>query len=230
MTALANPSLQAAAADVEAFVLAGGRSSRMGQEKALVSLHGRPLIRIALETLLAAGMNPRIAGARTSLSSFAPVIPDLIPDCGPLSGIHASLAASSAELCLFLPVDLPLMPPALLQSLLQRAQITGSSVTLCRLNGQIQPLPVLLRRTVLESLELCLQQGVFQCHRAWNLLAEASSTLPDAVTVEFLAQCGQVNHPLGLPPVLWFQNCNSPSQLADLDRLLGSEIPRKSNQ
>src|SRR3984885_5429439 len=98
-------------AEAEGFVLAGGRSTRMGQDKALLQLAGRSLVDVALDKLRVIGVNaPRIAAARSDLSSHAPVVPDLHPGCGPLSGIEAALEATTCPLNLFLPVDMPLLP------------------------------------------------------------------------------------------------------------------------
>ena len=77
----------------DAFILAGGHSSRMGRDKALIPLAGSPLIHHALGILRAAGLDPRIAGARSDLSSFAPTLPDdpTRSGLGPLSGICSAL-------------------------------------------------------------------------------------------------------------------------------------------
>ena len=80
---------------MNAFVLAGGRSTRMGRDKALLDLDGRPLIDHALTKLRALGFSPRIAGSRPDLSSFAPFVPDNYPQQGPLGGIEAALAATA---------------------------------------------------------------------------------------------------------------------------------------
>ena len=115
----------------EGFVLAGGRSTRMGQDKALLPWAGRPLLEVALDKLRALPLAaaPRIAGARSDLSYHAGVIADLHPGCGPLSGIEAALAASSRPLNVFLPVDVPLLPAQFLLWMLQRAETTGALVT-----------------------------------------------------------------------------------------------------
>ncbi len=97
----------------EAFVLAGGRSTRMGQDKALLQLAGKSLLELALDKLRALPLAaaPRIAGAPLE---HAGVVADLHPGCGPLSGIEAALAASTQALNVFLPVDMPLLPPGFL--------------------------------------------------------------------------------------------------------------------
>ena len=114
----------------------------MGQDKALLQVAGRSLLELALDKLRSIGVAaPRIAAARTDLSSHAPVVPDLHPGCGPLSGIEAALAASSQPLNLFLPVDMPLLPARFLNWMLLRAEITGALVTVPRING-LAPAPL----------------------------------------------------------------------------------------
>ena len=123
----------AARPDAAGFVLAGGQSSRMGQDKALLLFAGRPLVAHALSILTQAGLSASIAGARPSaraaLEAFAPVVEDPEPGLGPLAGICAALASTSAHYAVFLPVDLPLLPPALIAFLLHHARITGQAIT-----------------------------------------------------------------------------------------------------
>ena len=91
------------------FVLAGGRSSRMGTDKALMLLGGRPLIAHALDILRGAGLSASLAGARAGLERFAQVVADEEPDRGPLGGICSALAMTPAahgrcfcpSICLF---------------------------------------------------------------------------------------------------------------------------------
>ena len=80
---------------MNAFVLAGGQSARMGRDKALIEFRGRPLIEHALDKLRALGFAPRIVGSREDLSAFAPVIPDNYTALGPLAGINGTRRAAS---------------------------------------------------------------------------------------------------------------------------------------
>jgi molybdenum cofactor guanylyltransferase len=201
------------------FVLAGGRSSRMGTDKALALVAGIPLIQIALATVAAAGVPAKIAGARSPLAAFAQEIPDTWPDAGPLGGIHAALSAAVADWNLFLPVDLPLMPASLLACLLQCAALTGQPVTATKLNGRLEPFPVVLHRSVLPFVAQRLEIGKTACHQAWQTIPQEQGTELDAVPVESLVQCGQCSHPAHLPPVLWFQSANTPDELARLNRI-----------
>lgn len=205
------------------FVLAGGRSSRMGRDKALVEFQGRPLLEIALGILRAAGLPARIAGRRTSLSELNPAIPDQIPDLisesGPLGGIHAALSASSARWNLFLPVDMPLIPLSLLRCLLDRAELTAAPVTAVRLNGRLEPLPVVLDRKILPHLASLLTGGQRACRIAWQSIPESLGAALDAPAVETLRALGYCGDSRGLPPVHWFQSANSPADLALLHRL-----------
>jgi len=209
------------------FVLAGGQSSRMGSDKALVNFRGRPLIQTALEGIRAAGMQvrmqagmeARIAGSRSSLRDYGVEIADTWVDVGPLGGVHAGISAALAEWNLFLPVDMPLMPASLLGCLLGRALLTRAHVTASRVNGRLEPYPVVLHRAVLPLIESRLRSGLTAGYAAWlSLPGELGSQL-DSPAVEDLVQCGRVRHPETLPPYLWFRSANTPGELQRLERL-----------
>jgi len=199
--------------DAIGFVLAGGRSSRMGRDKALAELDGRTFAAAAVDLFRSVGLAAVIAGARSELEDLAPIILDEAPDLGPLSGICSALASMEADLGIFIPVDMPFLPASLLKYLLWRACIAGSAALLATVNGFDQTLPVLLRRKTLPILRLELEAGRRGCLSAF---LDASIALGDPVhpiPVELLMQAGQVSHPRGLAPFQWFLNVNTPPEL-----------------
>lgn len=202
-----------AALDAAGFVLAGGRSSRMGADKALVQLSGKPLVVRAVSVLLEAGLTASIAGARSPLAAFAPVVEDSQPGLGPLGGICAALASTSADLAAFLPVDLPLLPASLLVFLLHHARTTDAAVTLCSVNGFAQSFPVVLRRETLPLLQTELEAGRCGCYSAFQAAASNLGQPVSALPVELLTQSGHITHPDGLPAAWWFLNVNAPKDL-----------------
>ncbi|MBQ4855860.1 molybdenum cofactor guanylyltransferase [Rhodanobacter sp. B2A1Ga4] len=96
-------------------VLAGGLSSRMGRDKALLDWQGRPLIERQLAVLREAGIDDvRVSGHRPGYHGVV----DAMPQAGPLGGLAgiADALVSDAEL-LVIPVDMPLLHAALLRRL-----------------------------------------------------------------------------------------------------------------
>jgi molybdenum cofactor guanylyltransferase len=196
------------------FVLAGGASSRMGRDKALLEIGGRPLIALALDKLRVLGLQSRIAGSRPDLAAFAPVVADNFPGCGPLAGIEAALAASDAELNLFLPVDLPDLPIAFLAWMTQRGEASGAVATLPLLAGRPQPLCAVYHRSLLPGLRAALAAGQYKVIPAIEAAARGSL---DAFEVEALAAALIPAIWPSDPPVHdWFRNLNTPE---DYERL-----------
>src|ERR1700722_6676083 len=93
------------------FILAGGKSTRMGADKAFVTLDGRTLLARALELARLVTADVCIVGDAEKFAPFAPVVEDEFRGCGPLAGIHAALRASAVELNLMLAGDLPFVSP-----------------------------------------------------------------------------------------------------------------------
>jgi molybdopterin-guanine dinucleotide biosynthesis protein A len=195
------------------FVLAGGRSSRMGEDKALVRFGGQPLVLQALGVLREAGLTASLAGGADSLASFAPVVEESKPGLGPLGGICAALASMSARWAVFLPIDLPLLPASLVTFLLDHARITDRAVTLCSINGFAQTFPAVVDRAALPALETELAAGRAGCFSAFRAAAASLDQPVTVLAVESLVQTGQIAHPDGLPAARWFLNVNAPEDL-----------------
>jgi molybdopterin-guanine dinucleotide biosynthesis protein A len=206
------------------FVLAGGKSSRMGRDKALVELRGQPLVAWTLQILREAGLPVAIAGGQPGLNAYAPVIADLNPGLGPLSGICAALATTQTRWAIFVSVDQPLLPPALLRSLLHHAQGSGSPATFASIAGFVQTFPAVVDRTLLSALQAELKAGRSGCFSALKAAAIGQPT--EVLAAEALAQSGQVSHPSGIAPENWFLNLNSADDLRLAEAIYPSE-PRK---
>ncbi len=200
-----------------AFVLAGGRSTRMGADKALVQLAGEPLIVHALCILRDAGLEPVIAGARSPLASFAPVVAD--SGRGPLDGICWALRSTPLPRALFLPVDQPLVPPQLIRTLLEDAECTGAAVVVPRAAGFTETFPAVVDRDALPALTVALEAGQGGCFRAFQQAAAVLRRPFRVLPVELLAQVGRVLHPRDIPSSFWCASLNTSDDLVRAQRL-----------
>jgi molybdenum cofactor guanylyltransferase len=198
----------------EGFVLAGGQSSRMGRDKALLRLADRPLVVWALDALRGARLSARIAGARVELSTFAPVIEDDAADLGPLAGICSALDAATAEWTVFVPVDLPFLPSSLIEFLVEHARVTGRAVTVASVNGFAQTFPAVVRTDAAAGLAGELTAGRSGCFAAFSKVGVS------VVDTEMAAQAGRVRDERGWPTYRWFWNVNSPEELERARRVL----------
>jgi molybdopterin-guanine dinucleotide biosynthesis protein A len=102
-----------------AVLLAGGKSSRMGRDKAFLEFDGQPLWRRQIEKLRQ--LSPEqimISGRSQKEWSDWQVISDGVDNAGPLAGIAAALGQCTTPHLVVLAVDLPMMTSNFLQSLL----------------------------------------------------------------------------------------------------------------
>ena len=149
--------------DVTAFILAGGKSTRMGADKAFVIFDGGTLLARALEVVRSVTSDVRIVGNASKFASFASVVEDIFRECGPLGGIHAALRASRTELNVILAVDLPFVSPALIEYLIKRArECAAARVTVAQADGGRQPLCAVYRRAFADAAEQALLAGHYR--------------------------------------------------------------------
>jgi molybdopterin-guanine dinucleotide biosynthesis protein A len=144
------------------FVLAGGKSTRMGQDKAALNLHGRTLLEHALAALRTVCGNVAILGKQELYGGIAPVYEDIFPECGPLGGIHAALSSSQTKFNLVIAVDTPFLSPEFLMYLGERAITSGAVVTTPQMNGYTQPLCAVYSLEFLPIAERALKLGNYK--------------------------------------------------------------------
>jgi molybdopterin-guanine dinucleotide biosynthesis protein A len=206
--------MDATSPDLAAFILAGGKSTRMGADKAFVMLGGRTLLARALELARSITPEVRIVGDPAKFAPFAPVVEDVFRGCGPLAGIHAALRSSQTELNLILAVDVPFVSPALLQYLIKRARSSASAaVTIAKAGGGWQPLCAVYRREFADAAEQSLRTGRYKI----DGLFEATRT--QRITEEELEAAG-------FSPKM-FRNLNTPEDLEAVQREdLSSRVAR----
>jgi molybdopterin-guanine dinucleotide biosynthesis protein A len=133
------------------FVLAGGKSTRMGRDKAKAVL--APGGQTLLETVLAKArsVTPEvfIVGSPELYSGHGPTFPDIFSGCGPLGGIHAALSHTRTEFNLVLAVDTPFLSAKLLAYLAERSLASHAVVTAPVIKAYPQPLCAVYTRDFL---------------------------------------------------------------------------------
>lgn len=146
--------------NIEAFILIGGRSSRMGRDKAFVEIDGVSLAERTLAKLQAAKLFSRITFVAGHEAQFAipaieldaPVIFDIYPGRGPLSGIHAAVCEAKSEWIFVTACDYPFTTPELIA--LMAGKISGefAAVVPEQPDGRLQPLFAFYRGDALKNL------------------------------------------------------------------------------
>lgn len=144
------------------FLLAGGKSSRMGEDKAFLEFRGRTLLEGALAVI--GHVCPRVAivGDPAQLSNYGSVVADVYSGCGPLAGIHAALVHSSAELNLMLAVDMPFVNESLLSYLFSAAEESRAVVTVPQTRKGLQPLCAVYRSEFADVADRALRAGKYK--------------------------------------------------------------------
>jgi molybdopterin-guanine dinucleotide biosynthesis protein A len=163
------------------FVLAGGKSSRMGTgvDKAFLEFGGQTLLDRALTVMGEVCDGATIVGdparfadygsSKFGSAKFGSVVADIFPGCGPLAGIHAALVHSPAELNLMLAVDMPFVSRDLLKFLFAVAEDADNHaiITVPRTSKGFQPLCAVYRREFSIAAEQALRAGKYKIDAAF---------------------------------------------------------------
>lgn len=133
-------------------VLAGGRSSRMGTDKADLCLDGRTFLELQIEKGRALGIEDIQVSGYRGVRCPIPVTEDRLPGRGPLGGLESCLRRARWQKCLVLSVDVPLVPAAELERLLETAARAAAPVTILRHGESEQPLIAVYDRELADEM------------------------------------------------------------------------------
>lgn len=143
-----------------AIIMAGGKSSRMGEDKAVLQIDGRPMI-----DYICGKLRPHFKQFLISVSdgdrySFLgiEVIPDKVPDRGPLMGIVSALEASAHDLNVVVACDMPDVDVDFIKRLLRESEGFDGVVPVTE-NARREPLCAVYRKSILETMNEALSSG-----------------------------------------------------------------------
>lgn len=179
-------------------ILAGGKSIRMGMDKALVEYNGETFIGRLMreldwfeEKLIARGEQAEIWGAA---AGGWRVISDVFQNQGPLGGLHAALCACEAEAVFVVSCDMPLVKSSLVRDLIARWEESGRDSSLVGVDaviaaapdGSVHPLCGIYSKAILPVLEEQLNGNQ---NRVMELLRKLRVRL---VVVDAASEAGQL--------------------------------------
>lgn len=148
------------------YVLAGGGSTRLGQDKALIEFDGKPLLLRAFRLLESAVRRVTVVASRRQYAELGvPIIPDEWPGSGPLGGIvtalrHSALDGTQSEWNLILACDMPFVTTDWLAFVAQRATRSAADAVVPRSSTGIEPLCAAYRTSCAAALAASLDRGV----------------------------------------------------------------------
>jgi FdhD protein len=144
---------------VTGVILAGGASSRMGSNKALLPHKGGRFIESIYRELSEIFPEVIVVTNNPEQYQFLPcrMVPDLFEGMGALAGIHAGLAQSSNPAVFTVACDMPHLDPSLIRHIVGRS--AGFDLVLPRSAHGYEPLHALYRDSCLPAMESCLAKG-----------------------------------------------------------------------
>ena len=174
-----------------AIVLAGGRSTRMGVDKSLLPLRGKPLIQHVCDQIRPIFDELLIAGDDPGRFGFlgADVVPDEVAGQGPLRAIASALAVSRHDLNFVAACDTPFINKVLLDTLLLKAEECDCVVPVTSA-GHYEPLFAVYRKSVLPAMRRALEEGerrvvaVLGCFKTETVRIAPSDEIKNINTME----------------------------------------------
>lgn len=189
-----------------AVILAGGKSSRMGRDKAWLEISGKTLLARQIELIQCVGAKEVFISGRVGVdySTYSgQVLVDRFQNAGPLAGIERGLAVMSTTLLLVLAVDMSAMNADCLTKL--RAICAETSGAIPQLDGRIEPLAAFYPKSALNLAVELLQK------------AQGQSGLRGPGPTDFARSCVKENlakfAPVTVSEAPYFTNLNSPEDL-----------------
>jgi molybdopterin-guanine dinucleotide biosynthesis protein A len=146
------------------FVLAGGASTRMGRDKALLAYRGTPLLEhIASVVQQAAGEVVIIGDPGRYAQLGYRIYPDRVPHCGPIGGLYTALSVTTHDWNLVVACDMPLLSLDVCDNLIVRCSRSAAAcIAAMGGRGEPEPLCAVYHRRCQPALERAIQEKRFR--------------------------------------------------------------------
>jgi len=194
---------------------AGGKSTRMGRDKALVPFMGVTMIEYILHQVEGLGTTPIIITNRPDDYRFLrlPLFPDVIPDWGALGGLYSAIYYASQETCLVLACDMPFVNRSLLEHLISLlpeydAVIPHLDPTGNKMPAFAEPFRAVYRKTCLVPIKAAIEAGQ---RRVISFFDQVNIRFVERAEIELFD-----------PECRTFFNVNTPEDLSEAERIAGS--------
>jgi molybdopterin-guanine dinucleotide biosynthesis protein A len=167
------------------FVLTGGRSSRMGRDKALLPIEGSVLVERTAERVRAAAGCVTLIGAPERYAHLGlPVAADLVEDCGPIGGLYTALKIGRADWNLLVACDMPGVTAEFLVELLAAARQSGSTCLVPQTEAGLHPLCAVYHRRAEGAVASAIEHKRFKMHDLLKILKAVSFPVADAAVLQ----------------------------------------------
>lgn len=173
------------------FVLAGGQSSRMGRDKALLPYRGTTLVEYMASLVREAVGSVALIGDPAKFGRFGlPVIADEIPGRGPAGGIYTALRSCQTDWNLILACDMPDVPLSLLRDLVRAAErAERACIAATGPDSRPEPLCAVYHRRCVPALGRAIQDNRLKMREllneiGWAGLSASSAALANVNTPE----------------------------------------------
>lgn len=143
------------------YILAGGKSSRMGIDKGLMLLEGKAIIQYVMEQLEPMVNELVIVSNNPEYEKFGlKVIPDRIKDIGPAGGIHSALTHTNTSRCFIVSCDIPFVTTRAIHFIRQQSE--NYQIALPVYKGKIQTLLGVYSKSCLLVWQRLINEGIFK--------------------------------------------------------------------
>ncbi|MHC4540011.1 MAG: NTP transferase domain-containing protein [Planctomycetota bacterium] len=187
-----------------AIILAGGSSRRMGTDKSLLPISGRPLVERIYRQLQDSFEQVLVSANDVNKFAFLglEVVPDRIPGQGPLMGIASTLEASASELNFVLACDIPHVELRYVRKMLSEAAASNADIVVpVTSEGQSEPLFAVYRKSALRAINKVLSSGGRRIADAFELCAVRTVELDtNLANLNTMAEYVQFQRDLGAQP------------------------------
>ena len=162
------------------YVLAGGSSTRMGTDKAVLIHEGRPIVATIASRIEEVIGNVTLVGAPERYGSLGlRLIPDLRHNCGPIGGIEAALVDGRAPINVIVSCDVPGVHADWIRAVYDCAVESQAQCVVCRdITGRVHPLLAAYRDDCLPVFQEALDQGRLRLMDALKSFTVATVDIP----------------------------------------------------